>query len=73
MKLIVANFFPTFFFLQLQREIPQIKTRATMPLLPPIMKSVLNGSECLRQASSCHAGVWAWAAATSDVTHLVGF
>lgn len=73
MKPIVVNFSPTFFFLQLQREIPQIKTRAMMPLLPPITTSVLNGSGCLRQASSCRAGVWAWAAATSDVIHQVGF
>lgn len=42
-----------------------------MPLLQPTTMLVVNGSGCLRQASSCGAGAWAWAVATSDVTHPV--
>lgn len=42
-----------------------------MPSLQPTMMLGVNGSGCLRQASSCGAGAWAWAVATSDVIHLV--
>lgn len=41
--------------------------------LQPTMRLVLNGSGCLRQASSCGARAWAWEVATSDVIHLVSF
>jgi len=42
-----------------------------MPSLRPTMMLGLNGNGCLRQASSCGAGAWAWAVATLDVIHQV--
>lgn len=50
---------------------PTLRIYVMMPSLQPTMKLGVNGSGCLRQASSCGAGAWAWAVATSDVIHLV--
>lgn len=60
-------------FSQSQMQFLPAKTLVTMPLLQPTMMLVLNGRGCLRPGSSCGAGAWVWAVATSDVTHPVRF
>lgn len=69
----MAYFFPPLIFLQSQRKCPPLRIHVTMPLPRPTTMLGVNGSGCLRRASSCGAGAWAWAVATSDVIHLVSF
>lgn len=60
-----------FYFSQSRMAFLPPVTPATTPLPPPTTMSVQSGRGCPRLASSCGASAWAWAVATSDVTHLV--